>query len=107
MEHERLRDLVLRPAASPHRALAQKYLRNQLQKHELHQGLHYSGTDLTIENLDIQEMMGLRSGPFTRSPFQTFKVDVQNIRHLDIAVVPFWKGAASKVSSEKPGSSGK
>lgn len=88
MEHERIKDIVLRPATSPHRALAQKHLRTQLQKNDLHHGIT---TELALENLTIQDIMGFRGGAFTSSLFQTSRIEIRNIRYLDIAVVPFWK----------------
>ena len=97
MEHERIKDLVLRPATSPHRALAQKHLRTQLQKNDIHHGVT---TEITLENLTIQDIMGLRGGTFTSSLFQTTRIDIRNIRYLDIAVVPFWKSEVSNALAE-------
>ena len=97
MEHGRIRDLVLRPATSPHRALAQNHLRSQLQKTGPHHGVT---TELALENLTIQDIMGLRGGAFTTSLFQTSRIEIRNIRYLDIAVVPFWKTEVSNALAE-------
>lgn len=97
MEHERIKDLVLRPATSPHRALAQKHLKTQLQKNDPHHGVR---TDLIVHGLTIQDIIGLRGGTFTCSLFQTPKIEVRYIRFLDIAVMPFWKTEVSKALTE-------
>ena len=90
-DEERLRGLVLRPTSSPHQALAQKHLRDHLEKHEFTHEKHRPGEEFIAQDLTIQDIMNLRRGPFTISPFQTQRLELQNIRHLDIAVVPFWK----------------
>ncbi|KAL8795000.1 MAG: hypothetical protein Q9195_002448 [Heterodermia aff. obscurata] len=90
-DQERLRGLVFRSASSPQQALAQKQLKDHLEEYDLSQEKHGSGEQFIAQGLTIQNIMDLRGGPFTLSPFSTQRLEVHNIRHLDIAVVPFWK----------------
>ena len=91
IEEERLRSLVLRPASTPQQALARRHLRDHLERQDVAHEEHRSGQRIIASNLTIQEIMNLRRGPFTQSPFQAQRLDIQNIRHLDIAMMPFWK----------------
>lgn len=96
MDQERIRGLVSRPTSSPHQALAQKHLKDHLEKYDLSHETHKPGQEFIVHGLTVQKIMGLRSGPFTLSPFQTQRLEVQNIRHLDISMVPFWKEEAKE-----------
>ena len=96
MDEERLRGLVLRPTSSPHQALAQKHLRDHLEKHDRSHEMLRTGQEFIAQGLTIQNIMNLRRGPFTLSPFQTQRLEIQNIRHLDVAMAPFWKEEAKE-----------
>ena len=89
MDRERLQELVHRDTPSPREISAQKQLKNHLQRQTSQYELYTSDHEAVLSHLTIQGIMSLRNGPFTLLPHHTPDIDLRNITHLDLAVVPF------------------
>lgn len=101
MDRERLQELVPRDSTSPREILAQKQLRNQLQRRDSQYELYTSDNMAVLSNLTIQGIMSLRNGPFTLLPHHTPDIDLRNITDLNLAVVPFGEPEPKVVLSPK------
>ena len=103
LDHERLQELVDHGIMTPQEAEAQKQLKHKLEQRRLKKISDRMGVDLTLDDLTIFDIITFRRGPFSTPPFPCPKVEVRNITHLDIAVMPFWPHEAPKATPEGSG----
>lgn len=104
MERGRLQELVERATTSPREVLVQKQLKAQLYHRNTQYELYKDDKRVVIDKMTIQNIMSLRKGPFTTVPFQMADINLRNIVHLDLAVLPFGE---KPVVHKKAGTSSK